>query len=276
MMETEHGQHVAPLDQHLRSRQNPQRGGLAIRLDEPDRPPVLGRQLDSSLYSEIAGLVPGRRRAGKVTDQANSDGMPERVAPARDASNTRLRTAASCRHQRHQHCGGKHPTPETSETPQRCSQHATSHLTPGFRSRRFQRSDRPGDPICSPPLRPLGSKIDWRLAFAGTDPAKGFEAAMRIANELEANHPDAAASVHEVVATVAPTLTAKSPRAKPITKPAPPSSGASGWAVYRHVLLDAVSIGAREEGRERPEACVTGLLPETGALATSLPDPSQL
>jgi len=45
----------------------------------------------------------------------------------------------------------------------------------------------------------LGSKIDWRLAraFADTDPAKGLDAAKRIANELKADHPDAAASLME-------------------------------------------------------------------------------
>jgi putative transposase len=45
----------------------------------------------------------------------------------------------------------------------------------------------------------LGSKIDWRLAraFADADPAKGLEAAKRIAGELKADHPDAAASVVE-------------------------------------------------------------------------------
>jgi putative transposase len=45
----------------------------------------------------------------------------------------------------------------------------------------------------------LGSKIDWRLAraFADPDPAKGLEAAKRIAAELKADHPDAAASLCE-------------------------------------------------------------------------------
>jgi putative transposase len=45
----------------------------------------------------------------------------------------------------------------------------------------------------------LGAKIDWRLAraFADTDPAKGLDAARRIANELKAGHPDAAASLLE-------------------------------------------------------------------------------
>jgi putative transposase len=45
----------------------------------------------------------------------------------------------------------------------------------------------------------LGSKIDWRLAraFADTDPAKGQEAAKRIAAELNADHPDAATSLLE-------------------------------------------------------------------------------
>ena len=45
----------------------------------------------------------------------------------------------------------------------------------------------------------LGSKIDWRLAraFADTDPAKGLDAAKRIASELRADHPDAAASLLE-------------------------------------------------------------------------------
>jgi putative transposase len=45
----------------------------------------------------------------------------------------------------------------------------------------------------------LGSKIDWRLAraFADADPAKGLEAAKRIAAELKADHPDAAASLLE-------------------------------------------------------------------------------
>ena len=45
----------------------------------------------------------------------------------------------------------------------------------------------------------LGSKIDWRLAraFADPDPKKGFDAARRIAAELKADHPDAAASLLE-------------------------------------------------------------------------------
>ncbi len=45
----------------------------------------------------------------------------------------------------------------------------------------------------------LGSKIDWRLAraFADTDPAKGLDQAKRIAGELTADHPDAAASLLE-------------------------------------------------------------------------------
>jgi transposase-like protein len=45
----------------------------------------------------------------------------------------------------------------------------------------------------------LGSKIDWRLAraFADIDPAKGLDAARRIAGELKADHPDAAASLLE-------------------------------------------------------------------------------
>jgi len=45
----------------------------------------------------------------------------------------------------------------------------------------------------------LGSKIDWRLAraFADADPIKGYEAAKRIASELKADHPDAAASLLE-------------------------------------------------------------------------------
>lgn len=45
----------------------------------------------------------------------------------------------------------------------------------------------------------LGSKIDWRLAraFADPDPAKGLDAAKRIAAELKADHPDAAASLLE-------------------------------------------------------------------------------
>lgn len=45
----------------------------------------------------------------------------------------------------------------------------------------------------------LGSKIDWRLAraFADADPAKGLDAARRIASELKADHPDAAGSLLE-------------------------------------------------------------------------------
>ena len=45
----------------------------------------------------------------------------------------------------------------------------------------------------------LGSKIDWRLAraFADPDPAKGLDQAKRIASELNADHPDAAASLLE-------------------------------------------------------------------------------
>lgn len=45
----------------------------------------------------------------------------------------------------------------------------------------------------------LGSKIDWRLAraFADADPVKGLNAARRIAGELKADHPDAAASLLE-------------------------------------------------------------------------------
>jgi transposase-like protein len=45
----------------------------------------------------------------------------------------------------------------------------------------------------------LGSKIDWRLAraFADPDPAKGVDQAKRIAGELRADHPDAAASLAE-------------------------------------------------------------------------------
>lgn len=47
----------------------------------------------------------------------------------------------------------------------------------------------------------LGSKVDWRLtrAFADADPAKGLDAARRIAGELKADHPDAAASLLEGV-----------------------------------------------------------------------------
>jgi putative transposase len=45
----------------------------------------------------------------------------------------------------------------------------------------------------------LGSKVDWRLAraFADADPVKGYDAAKRIASELKADHPDAAASLLE-------------------------------------------------------------------------------
>jgi transposase-like protein len=45
----------------------------------------------------------------------------------------------------------------------------------------------------------LGSRIDWRLAraFVDADPAKGLDAAKRIAGELKADHPDAAASLLE-------------------------------------------------------------------------------
>jgi putative transposase len=45
----------------------------------------------------------------------------------------------------------------------------------------------------------LAAKIDWRLAraFAEADPAKGLDAAKRIAGELKADHPDAAASLLE-------------------------------------------------------------------------------
>jgi transposase-like protein len=45
----------------------------------------------------------------------------------------------------------------------------------------------------------LGSKVDWRLAraFADADPAKGLDQARRIAGELKADHPDAAASLLE-------------------------------------------------------------------------------
>ncbi len=45
----------------------------------------------------------------------------------------------------------------------------------------------------------LGRSIDWRLAraFDHTDPAKGQDAARRLAAELEADHPDAAASLLE-------------------------------------------------------------------------------
>jgi transposase-like protein len=47
--------------------------------------------------------------------------------------------------------------------------------------------------------RELGAKIDWRLAraFADPDPAKGLDAAKRIAGELKADHPDGAASLLE-------------------------------------------------------------------------------
>ena len=45
----------------------------------------------------------------------------------------------------------------------------------------------------------LGSKIDWRLAqaFADPNPEKGLDQAKRIAGELKADHPDAAASLRE-------------------------------------------------------------------------------
>jgi putative transposase len=45
----------------------------------------------------------------------------------------------------------------------------------------------------------LGSKIDWRLAqaFANPNPEKGLDQAKRIAGELKADHPDAAASLLE-------------------------------------------------------------------------------
>lgn len=45
----------------------------------------------------------------------------------------------------------------------------------------------------------LGSKLDWRLAraFADPDPVNGLDAAKRIAGELKADHPDAAASLLE-------------------------------------------------------------------------------
>ena len=45
----------------------------------------------------------------------------------------------------------------------------------------------------------LAAKIDWRLAraFAEADPAKGLDHAKRIAAELKADHPDAAASLLE-------------------------------------------------------------------------------
>jgi putative transposase len=47
--------------------------------------------------------------------------------------------------------------------------------------------------------RELAAKIDWRLAraFADPDPQKGLDAAKRIATELKADHPDAAASLAE-------------------------------------------------------------------------------
>ncbi len=45
----------------------------------------------------------------------------------------------------------------------------------------------------------LAGVVDKRLAliFAQTDPAKGLAAAKSIAKELEADHPDAAASLRE-------------------------------------------------------------------------------
>ena len=45
----------------------------------------------------------------------------------------------------------------------------------------------------------LGRSIDWRLAraFNHPDPAKGIDAARRLAAELKADHPDAAASLFE-------------------------------------------------------------------------------
>ena len=45
----------------------------------------------------------------------------------------------------------------------------------------------------------LGAKIDWRLAraFVDANPAKGLDQAKRIAGELKADHPDAAASLLE-------------------------------------------------------------------------------
>jgi transposase-like protein len=45
----------------------------------------------------------------------------------------------------------------------------------------------------------LAAKIDWRLAraFADPDPVKGLDQARRIAGELKADHPDAAASLLE-------------------------------------------------------------------------------
>ena len=47
--------------------------------------------------------------------------------------------------------------------------------------------------------RDLGRSIDWRLAraFANPDPGKGLDAARRLAKDLEAEHPDAAASLRE-------------------------------------------------------------------------------
>jgi putative transposase len=45
----------------------------------------------------------------------------------------------------------------------------------------------------------LAKTVDWRLsrAFANPDPDKGLEAARRLATDLEADHPDAAASLRE-------------------------------------------------------------------------------
>jgi putative transposase len=45
----------------------------------------------------------------------------------------------------------------------------------------------------------LARTVDWRLsrAFSNADPDKGLEAARRLARDLEANHPDAAASLRE-------------------------------------------------------------------------------
>jgi len=45
----------------------------------------------------------------------------------------------------------------------------------------------------------LGRKVDWRLAqaFKNPDPVKGLDAARRLAAELKADHPDAAASLLE-------------------------------------------------------------------------------
>lgn len=45
----------------------------------------------------------------------------------------------------------------------------------------------------------LGASMDWRLArlFANPDPAKGLDGARRLAAELKADHPDAAASLLE-------------------------------------------------------------------------------